>query len=134
MEETPNELKNNDISLIEEQQTKKLNKKNKASKVLFIFGTILLFLAIIFVCIYGKSVYNHYTTDAGNQGGTALGMVLTFIYFGFIGIIISAIASVLNIVSFSISKNNKLTKLVFMIISILVTILYIIFIILMSIN
>lgn len=114
---------------LEEQ---KIAKRDKASKVLCIIGTIFLVIAFIFMCFFASSVYRYILAEGSEQLVSALELIIIYVYFGFIGVLISIISSILNIVAFAISKKQRTFKLIIMIISIVVTLLYTIFYILMS--
>lgn len=110
----------------------KIDKKNHISNILFIFGSVLFVLAFILMCLFGTAVVDHIYAPEDNQAGTALGMVLTFIYFGLPSLIAGIISCALTITAFLLGNKQKILKLVFMILSILATLLTIIFIILMN--
>ena len=106
-------------------------KKEKASKVLFIIGTV--FLAITFFCmwVFGDSVVKLLLASE-NQGGAALGVVVTAIYFGFPALVTGAVSVLLEILAFIFGKKQRILKLVFMILSIVILLLVVLFFILMA--
>ena len=108
------------------------SKKNKTSNVLLIIGSIFFVVSFILMCLFGSSVIQHYLATESEKLGSAIGMVVFFIYFGLPSLISGAISSILNIISFCIGKKQRVLKLLFSIFSILTIILNIIFIIMMN--
>ena len=73
------------------------------------------------------SVIKHLLNTEENTVGTALGMVLSFTYFGTPGLALSFVSSILNIISVAISKDRRIVKIVFMTLSLLLLIIGIVF-------
>ena len=119
--ENPN---NSDVSNADFAKTKK---RNKISLALLIVGTILFFLALFLIGLYMDSVIKHLLNTEENTVGTALGMVLSFTYFGTPGLALSFVSSILNIISVAISKDRRIVKIVFMTLSLLLLIIGIVF-------
>lgn len=135
-EQTP--LQNEEINKIENEKTNdsvqkenSARKKNIASNVLLIIGIILFCVGLIFAIIFMDTFIKYTLAEEGERLGTAMGVVVMFVYFGFPCLIISAVSSILNILSYSLSAKRKTLKLVFMILSILTTVLSAILIILL---
>ena len=119
--ENPN---NSDVSNADFAKTKK---RNKISLALLIVGTILFFLALFLIGLYMDSVIKHLLNTEENTLGTALGMVLSFTYFGTPGLALSFVSSILNIISVAISKDRRIVKIVFMTLSLLLLLIGIVF-------
>ncbi len=115
---------NADVSNVDFAKTKK---RNKISLALLIVGTILFFLALFLIGLYMDSVIKHLLNTEENTVGTALGMVLSFTYFGTPGLALSFVSSILNIISVAISKDRRIVKIVFMTLSLLLLIIGIVF-------
>ena len=115
---------NSDVSNADFAKTKK---RNKISLALLIVGTILFFLALFLIGLYMDSVIKHLLNTKENTVGTALGMVLSFTYFGTPGLALSFVSSILNIISVAISKDRRIVKIVFMTLSLLLLIIGIVF-------
>ena len=113
-------------------QNAQKSKKDTASTVLLIIGTILFCVSLFLVILFGDSVANHFSPENDQEAGTAIGVVLTFIYFGFPSLIVSIASSVLNITAFCLSRKQKILKLIFMTLSIITAIISIVLCVLIN--
>lgn len=118
--ENPNDTINNDIQ--ENIKDIKTIRKDKASIILLIIGSIVMVLAFICANIFLSCIINYYNASS-NPLGTAISLIVIITYFGVPGIILSAISSILNVIAFIISKQRKKLKLIFMILA-LITFVY----------
>lgn len=101
----------------------KLNKKDRASIIILVFGIVSLVICAFLLGVYGSNLIHHLTATNEEQAGAALGAVIAFIYFGFPSLFFAIISSALNITAFALSKQKRILKLVFMILSIVAVIL-----------